>query len=121
MMNTLGPVIAYYDGLCPICCAEMRLYARHGDTVIQPHDCNGDLPPDVDRLAALAAIHVRLPNGRVVTGWDAFIAIWERLPGWNVLAALTRPVFIKKPIDLIYRWLAPYRPRKTCSKDSCGK
>ena len=79
-MSQAGPVIAYYDALCPLCCQEMRRYSRYGDHVIRLVDCNGDLPADVEREAALAALHVRLPGGEVVTGWDAFIAIWERTP-----------------------------------------
>jgi predicted DCC family thiol-disulfide oxidoreductase YuxK len=114
-----GPVIAYYDGHCPLCRSEMHRYAKHGAHLVVLHDCTGDLPDDVDRDAALASIHVRLPNGRIVTGWDGFIAIWERLPGWHILATLTRPAIIRKPLDWVYRLLAPYRPRKTCRDGVC--
>lgn len=118
-MNTTGPLIAYYDALCPICCAEMKRYARHGDHIIRLQDCNGEIPDDIDRDAALRSLHVRLPDGTVVDGWLAFLAIWERLPGWRRLAWLTRPDFIRKPLDRIYRWLAPYRPRRTCHDGVC--
>lgn len=114
-----GPVIAYYDGLCPICRSEMHVYAKHGAHLIVLHDCNGEIPDDIDRDAALASIHVRLPNGQIVTGLDAFIAIWERLPGWHILAKLTRPAFIRIPLDRLYRFLAPFRPRKTCRDGVC--
>ncbi len=118
-MDTNGPIIAYYDALCPICRMEMNRYARHGEHIIRLQDCNGDLPADVDRDAALAALHVRLPDGRVETGWKAFIAIWERVPGWGWLAALTRPAPIRVPLDILYRWLAPYRPRQKCRDGVC--
>ena len=115
-----GPVIAYYDALCPICRHEMGRYARHGEHIIQLADCNGEIPGDVDREAALASLHVRLPDGRLVDGWDAFIAIWERLPGaWPWLARLTRPTLIRWPLDRLYRWLAPYRPRQACRDGQC--
>ncbi len=118
-MTQFAPVIAYYDDLCSICQAEMFAYRRQGEGLIQLHDCNGDLPADIDREAALAALHVRLPDGQVATGWDAFIAIWERLPRWRWLAAATRPALIRKPLDVVYRWLAPYRPRRTCRDGAC--
>lgn len=116
---TARPLIAYYDDLCPICRSEMFAYRRQGQGLITLQDCNGDLPADVDRDAALAALHVRLPDGQVATGWDAFIAIWERLPRWRWLAHATRPAFIRKPLDVLYRWLAPYRPRRKCRDGVC--
>lgn len=118
-MTNAAPLIAYYDGLCPLCVAEMRQYAKLGEDVIRMQDCNGDLPPDVDRDAALAALHVRLPDGRVVDGWRAFMAIWERTPRMRWLAWLTRPAFIRIPLDAIYRFLAPFRPRRRCTSESC--
>ena len=115
------PVIAYFDGLCPICVAEMRGYERAGGGLIQLHDCNGELPGDVDRDAALAALHVRLPDGRLATGWSAFIAIWDRLPRMRWLATLTRPAFIRIPLDAVYRLVVPFRPRRKCQDDVCAR
>ena len=117
-----GPVIAYYDGQCPICVAEMKRYSRYGDHLVRLEDCTRpDLPADVDSKAALDALHVRLPSGEIVTGWAAFIAIWERLPGWRLLAALTRPAPVRIPLDFIYRKLAPYRPRRRCEDGVCAR
>lgn len=112
-------VIAYYDGLCPICVHEMSVYRRRGQGRVLLHDVNGDIPDDVDRKAALNALWVRKADGTLVAGWDAFIAIWERSPGFEWLAMLTRPVFIKWPLDKIYRLLAPYRPRRKCADGAC--
>ncbi|RKR03888.1 thiol-disulfide oxidoreductase DCC family protein [Maricaulis maris] len=118
-MTNANAVIAYFDGLCPICRHEMAGYARRAPDLIQLHDCNGELPGDVDREAALASLHVRLPDGVVVDGWIAFLAIWERVPGWGWLAWLTRPAWIRVPLDRLYRWLAPYRPRQVCRDGIC--
>jgi len=113
------PVIAYYDGLCPICVHEMQIYVRRGQGRVVLHDVNSDIPDDVDRQAALDALWLRKSDGELVTGWDAFIAIWERSPGFEWLATLTRPVFIKWPLDKLYRFLAPYRPRRKCADGAC--
>lgn len=114
------PVIAYYDALCPLCRKEMGHYHKRAPEMIIMQDCNGnDLPADVDRDAALASLHVRLPDGRLVDGWDAFIAIWERTPGFGWLAAVNRPWIIRKPLDWIYRRLAPLRPRDKCRDGVC--
>lgn len=112
-------VIAYYDGLCPICVHEMGVYQRRGQGRVLLHDVNGDIPDDIDRQAALNALWVRKSDGELVTGWDAFIAIWERSPGFGWLAALTRPAVIKWPLDKLYRFVAPYRPRRKCADGAC--
>jgi len=120
-MTHHNAVTAYFDGLCPICVSEMAHYADAAPDLVRLHDCNGDIPDDIDRQAALASLHVRLPDGQVVDGWLAFLAIWDRLPGrrWRWLAALTRPAPIRIPLNQIYLWLAPYRPRRTCRGGVC--
>ena len=112
-------VIAYYDGLCLICVREMKVYERRGQGRVVLQDVNGEIPDDVDREKALAALYLRKSDGTLVDGWDAFIAIWERSPGFGWLAALTRPAIIKWPLDKIYRFLAPYRPRRKCADGAC--
>ncbi|GJL97651.1 MAG: hypothetical protein DHS20C06_14680 [Hyphobacterium sp.] len=112
-------VIAYYDGLCPLCVHEMKAYERRGQGRVILHDVNGDIPDDVDRQAALDALWCRTSDGQLITGWDAFIAIWERSPGFEWIATLTRPAIIRKPLDAIYRFLAPYRPRRKCADGAC--
>ena len=112
-------VIAYYDGACPLCVHEMKLYERRGQGHVVLHDVTGDIPDDIDRQAALDALHVRLDDGRVVTGWSAFIEIWRVTPGMSWLAALTSPAPIRVPLDWLYRKLAPYRPRRKCADGAC--
>ncbi|WP_421785608.1 thiol-disulfide oxidoreductase DCC family protein [Hyphobacterium sp.] len=113
------PVIAYYDGQCTICVHEMNAYKRRGEGRIVLHDVNGDIPDDVDRKQALDALWLRKSDGELVTGLDAFIAIWERSRGLGWLAALTRPSFINRPLDKLYRLIAPYRPRRKCADGAC--
>lgn len=114
------PIIAYFDGLCPICVHEMKIYERRGGGRVILDDVNGDIPNDVDRKAALDALHVRLSDGTLVDGWAAFIAIWERCEGWGWLAILTRPAPIRIPLDALYRFIVPYRPRRKCADGACA-
>lgn len=121
-MTQHQPIIAYYDGLCPLCCAEMAHYSAKSPELILTQDCTGDdLPADVDREEALKALHVRLPDGGLVTGWDAFIAIWERTPGLGWLATINRPWIVRKPLDWLYRLIVPFRPRRTCRDGVCER
>jgi len=119
-MSPLQPITVYYDGLCPICCREMDYYHRRAPDLVRLQDCTGeDLPGDVDRDEALRALHIRMPDGSLVTGWDAFIAIWERTPGMRWVAAINRPWIIRKPLDWLYRLIVPFRPRRTCRDGVC--
>jgi predicted DCC family thiol-disulfide oxidoreductase YuxK len=122
-MTQTNAITAYYDGQCPICEREMAHYVRQAPDLIQLQDCTGDLPADVDRDKALASLHVRLPDGRLVDGVAAFIAIWERMPlrRWRWLARLTRPAPIRIPLNQLYLWLAPLRPRRTCQDGVCER
>lgn len=120
MSMSKTPVIAYFDGACPICVHEMNIYERRGQGNVLLHDVTGDIPDDIDHQAALDTLHVRLPDGRVVTGWSAFIEIWRVTPGMGWLAALTSPAPVRVPLDWLYRKLAPYRPRRKCANGVCG-
>ena len=79
------PTTMYYDGACPICSKEVATYRRlDRDNAVTWHDVSvsdGDLGLDgVSQSDALTILHARLPDGRLVKGVDAFIAVWERLP-----------------------------------------
>jgi predicted DCC family thiol-disulfide oxidoreductase YuxK len=124
-MTHANAITAYYDDLCPICRHEMGAYVNKAPDLIRLHDCNGELPADIDRDAALASLHVRMPDGRVETGWSAFLAIWERMPeesrGLRWLARLTRPALIRIVLNQLYLWLAPLRPRDRCRDGVCER
>jgi hypothetical protein len=53
------------------------------------HDVSADVETlqlhGVTQSDALARLHARLSDGRLVTGVQAFIAVWERIPGFKML------------------------------------
>ncbi len=104
----------FYDGSCPLCRAEMEQYMAL--------DAGGDFsfidmaesPQSVEsigvsRQEAMARLHVRLSDGRIVTRVDAFIAIWEKLPKFRWLAWVFKARPMKALFNAFYRWFAPRR------------
>jgi len=104
----------YYDGACTVCSKEVTLYNKlDQNRAIGWHDVSvgvGDLEGDgVTRADALARLHARLPDGRLVTGVWAFIAIWERLPGFRLFAPLAKWAPVRWILERGYDWFAPRR------------
>ncbi|MBS0558803.1 MAG: DUF393 domain-containing protein [Proteobacteria bacterium] len=83
----------YYDGACPVCAREIAQYRRaQGAASIDFVDVSACAPdalgPGLSRDAALARMHVRTEDGRLVSGAAAFAALWRALPGFAWLARL---------------------------------
>ncbi len=114
-MRPANTIIAYYDDLCPIYLHEMHTYVGKVPKLIRLNSCNGDLPDDIDRTAALASAHIRLPDGRVETGWSAFLTIWDgmraesRTRRWP--ARLTRPPPIRILMKALFVAVSASPPR----------
>jgi predicted DCC family thiol-disulfide oxidoreductase YuxK len=88
------PLTVLYDGACPLCRREIGLYQG-----LQPHaplcfadvsDAAQALPPGTTREQLLARFHVRRPDGQLLSGAEAFLALWATLPGWRWLAVVGR-------------------------------
>jgi predicted DCC family thiol-disulfide oxidoreductase YuxK len=83
----------FYDGGCPVCSREIATYrTRPGADAFEWVDVQcalpGSLGPDLSREQALARMHVRTPDGSLLSGAAAFAAIWLRLPGFRWLGRL---------------------------------
>jgi predicted DCC family thiol-disulfide oxidoreductase YuxK len=80
----------YYDGACPVCSREIGFYrgraGESGAVFIDVARGDGAPAPDLTREAALARFHVRLPDGRLVSGARAFLALWAVTPGFRLAA-----------------------------------
>ncbi len=101
-MNPPAPddmLTVLYDGSCPLCRREIAhvqgLAHRQGDAGLCFVDISraaeGDSTSAAERAALLARFHVQRADGTRLHGAAAFVAMWQRLPGWRWLARLTGP------------------------------
>ncbi len=108
----------YYDGACPVCSREIAVYKNSaGGEAIQWIDATScDLgalqadSKDLTRETALARMHVRKANGELVSGAAAFVAMWEQLPKFAMLARLARIPGAMLVLELGYRAFLRLRP-----------
>lgn len=99
--------IAYWDSACPVCAREVAwLRPRHGGERLAWVDlasCDEAALGDLDRDRALARMHVRLPDGRLVAGAAAFAVIWGSMGGWlGRLGRLIGHPLLRPVADLAY-------------------
>lgn len=110
-----GELLILYDGACPLCAREIAHYqglpavapVRFSDVSAAP---DGDLGCGIDRRAALARMHVVEPDGTVVSGARAFIALWKRMPGWRWLARIASVPPAPWALEAAYRGFLRLRP-----------
>ncbi|MEZ5463198.1 thiol-disulfide oxidoreductase DCC family protein [Dokdonella sp.] len=111
-MSGNGPILVYYDGLCPVCSREVALYRqlnRCGG--IRWQDLAEDTDPSLDLDAAFRLLHVRDTGGFLHIGFDAHLLMWERLRGFRLLAwALRRCRPGRLVAESVYLWLTARRP-----------
>ena len=103
-----------YDGACPLCRREIALYrGAGGDVPLRFADVSDEavaLPPSLTRDTALARFHVQRADGQIVSGAQAFLALWSVLPGWRWLARVARVPGIAQLLELTYRGFLVFRP-----------
>lgn len=107
-----------YDGACPLCRREIGVY--QGLQPLQPgapvcfadvSDAAVPLPPGTTRAQLLARFHVRGRDGELLSGAQAFLALWAALPGWRWLAWAGRAPGAAWLMERAYRLFLRGRPR----------
>lgn len=103
-----------YDGACPLCRREIGVYRGLQPTTpicfADLSDASLPLPGDATRDQLLARFHVRGRDGQLLSGADAFIALWAVLPGWRWLARVGRWPGAAWVMERMYRLFLRARP-----------
>lgn len=106
-----------YDGACPLCRREIGIY--RGLQPLQPdrpvcfadvNDASLPLPPGTTRIQLLARFHVRGHDGVLLSGAEAFLALWAALPGWRWLSRIGRLPGAAWAMERTYRLFLLARP-----------
>jgi predicted DCC family thiol-disulfide oxidoreductase YuxK len=103
-----------YDGACPLCRREIGVYRglRSSTPVCfaDVSDAAQPLPPGTTREQLLARFHVRGSDGQLLSGAQAFLALWATLPGWRWLARVGRLPGAPWAMERVYRLFLHVRP-----------
>ena len=105
----------YFDGACPVCAREIAMYRRQpgadGVEWVDVAGCDAArLGPGLTLEAALARLHLRLPDGRLLDGAAAFAGLWRLLPRWAWLGRLLGAGWRLRALEAAYRLFLRLRP-----------
>ena len=113
-INQQPPLTVLYDGACPLCRREIGVYRG-----LQPNapvcfadisDATQPLPPGTTREQLMARFHVQGRDGALLSGAQAFLALWATLPGWRWLAQVGRLPGAAWVMERTYRVFLRWRP-----------
>ncbi len=110
----------YYDGGCPLCRREIATYqSMNGAERLNWQDvsrADEQIAPDLLRSDALARMHVRTADGKLVHGAGAFALMWQAFPKtrWLGRLAATPPALLV--LEPVYGGFLKIRPlwRRKC-------
>ena len=113
-----------YNDTCPLCRFEIGHYRARADATgaplaFDPLDRAGDWGMTEDQAAR--RLHV-MQGGQVLSGFDAFRAIWATLPRWRWLARLTGLPVLRQAISFLYdRAVGPWLYRAHLRRQARAK
>ena len=103
-----------FDGSCPLCRREVGIYRDLTPTApiewVDVSDPTRSLPPGAERAALMARFHVRTPDGVLLSGAAAFVALWLTLPGWYWLGRIGSLPGVMPLLEFLYRGFLHGRP-----------
>lgn len=108
-------VTVWFDGDCPLCAREiaiMRRLDRNGAVNFvdlagaQP----GSFPDSLDRCALLNRLHAQEQGAPVVSGAEAFAAMWRAIPLLRPLGRLARRRAVLWGLERLYLAFLKVRP-----------
>jgi 3-demethoxyubiquinol 3-hydroxylase len=103
-----------FDGACPLCRREIAVYQSLKPLAptkwIDVSDPALGLSID-ERARYMARFHVRAPNGELLSGAAAFVALWLNMPGWRWLGRLGKLPGMTPVLEQLYRGFLRVRPR----------
>ncbi len=108
------PLTVLFDGACPLCRREIGIYSNLKSSspvcFADVSDAALPIPPGATREQLLARFHVRSQDGALLSGAQAFLALWAVLPGWRWLARAGRLPGAAWAMEHAYRFFLRWRP-----------
>jgi predicted DCC family thiol-disulfide oxidoreductase YuxK len=102
-----------FDGACPLCRREIGLYQSLTplETVawLDVSEATANLNPD-DQTRYMTRFHVRQKDGSLLSGAEAFVALWLIMPGWRWLCRFGLLPGVTPLLEVVYRGFLHIRP-----------
>lgn len=116
--------IVYFDSGCPVCARgaahwQARDWARRVAWVDLMETPDALAAEGVSFAVAMETLHVRDRDGRLVAGGDAFLELWDQLPGWRWVSRMIRAARLAPAFDRAYRWHSRGRFAQRCGAGGC--
>ncbi len=104
-------VTVWFDGACPLCVREISLMRRldQRDRIRFIDVSDGATTCPLDRETLLARFHAR-ENGRLVSGAEAFAAMWRAIPWLRPLGLVARNRLVLALLEKMYAIFLQLRP-----------
>lgn len=112
--SSSGQLTVFFDGACPLCRREIGIY--QGLKPLEPivwqdvSSPDSSLPVNCSRPALLARFHVQTAQGEMLSGAQAFTALWLALPGWRWLGKMARLPGMARVMEWLYVGFLKVRP-----------
>ena len=112
-----SPAALIYDSECPFCRGAIDWVRRNAPSpgAFEYLPCRSEETrgrfPSVAEADCLRAVHLVLPDGKVLAGEGAIPEILRRLPRWKRVAALFSLPGATPLSRVFYRWIAARRHR----------
>lgn len=106
----MGTLRIIYNDTCPICAREVGTYRREATAVGAPVAFDGLDTPDLAALGLTRDTAARrfhaIRDDELLSGVDAFAALWAELPRWRWLSRAVTLPGIRTAAGLIYDHVA---------------
>jgi predicted DCC family thiol-disulfide oxidoreductase YuxK len=114
MVRIEGKTTLIYDGNCPVCTSTIKWIHENEiegsfDLIPCQSAAKADRFPGVDAAACMQAIHLVMPDGRVLAAEQTLPEIMKRLRRFRIAAVLFKIPGTMFLSSRIYRWFAPRR------------
>jgi len=107
----MAEVEVWFDGDCPLCRREINLMRRldRRGAIIFTDVATGQGSCPIDRADLLARFHAR-EDGRMVSGAEAFAAMWRAIPVLSPFGRMARNRWVLGLMERLYLAFLKIRP-----------
>ena len=108
----MSKLVVWFDGGCPLCRREIALMRRldAGRAITFKDVAPGNVECPLDRAEVLARFHAS-ENGRIVSGAEAFAAMWRAIPVLRPLGLAARNGLVLALLERLYVIFLRVRPK----------